>query len=399
MRMKTAKLIGGLVLVLASAARGQEPPPPAPPPSLPPLEFAPTTDITGVPLSRLLEGDSALSGLGSFELHLPKYGISTYIHGIAELAGAWQSQSAPTNDYHDLSGTPFSFDSTFELFVGAKIRDRVFVEMQAAFSQNKSEMVYTQIDLRLFRDLIYVRGGAFLMPVGGLNVYPDSLYVFKLPEHPMMYGQILPREWTDIGIEVHGVYSWREGRSLRYAAYVVNGLEQRDAGEGGPINAMAGNFTEAFDSSKSYGGQIQLTPVPGFSIAGSAYRGVYTQNGLRNLTIADLHLELRRWGVTAMAEGAIALQDITAARLTKIGAFAMVSYRAHAYVEPVAMGEWFTLGQGKNVDRFGATAGIIVYPFPHKVRSAQLRFSYGVTWDGARQFAGHRVSGLLTVAF
>ena len=40
-------------------------------------------DIGGVPLAKLLDNDNNFSGLGSFRRLLPKYGISTYVHGIA----------------------------------------------------------------------------------------------------------------------------------------------------------------------------------------------------------------------------------------------------------------------------------------------------------------------------
>lgn len=131
-----------------------------------------TTYISGLPLLRQLDTSSNWSGLGAFKLRLPRYGISAYVHGIASLGFAGQSDDDPPGLREVLTGRPAAFLADFSVFVGAELRDRVFTELQVSYAPsglsgnsggqaNQVHLDYAQLDLRVFgsRDYLFVRGG------------------------------------------------------------------------------------------------------------------------------------------------------------------------------------------------------------------------------------------------
>ena len=84
----------------------------------------PELGIGGIPLAQLLDSDATFSGLGSFTKLLPKYGISSYVHGIITAGIVGQTSPEPDllND-HEGEDTP-RFIGELTLFVGAELMNR-----------------------------------------------------------------------------------------------------------------------------------------------------------------------------------------------------------------------------------------------------------------------------------
>ena len=126
--------------------------------------------------------DSSFSVLGTFKRLLPKYGIASYIHGT--FIGGFSFRTFPGAESDLLNDHPGKIARasglTSSLFVGAELYNRVFVEAQLGYDAalNRLESTYSYIDLRIFKDFLFVRGGKFFVPMGGLNVYPDPAYMF-----------------------------------------------------------------------------------------------------------------------------------------------------------------------------------------------------------------------------
>jgi len=363
-------------------------------------------DIGGLPIAELLVNDSGFSGLGSFRQLLPKYGISTYLHGVA--IGRFNAQSAPEVSLLNVDGFSNSpvFGAEFNVFLGAELLNRVFAEVQFFYGSETNNLAidYAQLDLRIFRDFLFVRGGRFRVPLGNTNSYPDPRYTFKLPILPLFFFQVVPGEWEELGFEIYGRYSWGEGRGLSYAFYVVNGLEQRvgqigDPITGGAITRMIDNYLDSNDPDKAVGLQLQIEPIPGLSLGVSGYEGVYTVSGKHRLYIADTHLGFSRGKFTLRGELAATFQETEADTLLKLGGYVLASYRVLRYLEPVVMFDGFRLDGSHDLDRLAVTAGITFYPFPQKVPSASIRFAYSASFRESGEFANNRVVLQAQVAF
>lgn len=397
-------------------ARPAEPLPPSPPPNNilgfrtdggePGKDAIPALDIGGVPLAKLLDNDNNFSGLGSFRRLLPKYGISTYVHGIA--ISRFNAQTTVEADALNVDGyhpNP-SFGAEFDLFVGAELANRVFAEVQLFYDSdlNRVGIDYGQLDIRIYRDFLFVRGGRFRVPLGNINGYPDPRFSFKLPTLPLFFYQVVPYEWEELGLELYGRYSWGEGKALSYALYVVNGLEQRvtlptDPISGGAIGQLNNNYLDLNDPDKAVGVQLQVEPIAGLALGVSGYEGVYTITGKHRIYIADGHLGLSRGKFTLRGELAATFQETETDTLLKLGGYVLASYRPFRYLEPVLMFDGFRLDGSPDLDRLAASVGMIVYPFPQKVPSASLRFSYSALWRSTGEFSTNRFALQAQVAF
>ena len=363
-------------------------------------------DIGGLPLARLIEKDNLFTGLGSFKQLLPKYGIASYVHGTALMSLVGQTNPEP-EELHDHEGEDHAhFNAEFNLFVGAELFNRVFVEAQLVYdsSENSIESDYANIDFRIFRDFLFVRGGKFWVPMGGINVYPDPLYLFPGTDLPLFVGNVLPGEWGELGVQLYGRYSWGERRGLSYAFYVVNGLEQQVASAtdpitGGLMRSMRNNNLDGNDPDKAVGAQLVLEPVPGFTFGLSGYEGVYTVSGKHRLYIVDAHMGLRKGKFTLRGEFATTLQETEAETLVKLGGYVYTSYR-FKYVEPLLMLDGIRLDGSHDLDRIQATVGLIAHPFPQKVPSASVRITYAPRWKvETQEFATHHFGVDARVAF
>lgn len=375
--------------------------------SLAPQPAIPAAEIAGLPLARLLETDARFSGLGSFKQLLPKYGITTYIHGLVLAGIAGRTTPEPDEIDDGVSGNngPY-FGAEINLFLGAELRDRVFAEAQFFYdsSGNTVGFDYGQVDIRIYRDYLFVRGGRFRTPLGGMNPYPDARYLFKLPNLPLFVGEVIPYEWEEVGAQLYGRYSWAEGRAVSYTAYVVNGLEQKvtnpgDPISGGSIRLMNDNWLDKNDPDKGVGAQLLIEPIPGFTLGASGYEGVYTITGKHRLYIADGQVGLARGNLTLRGEFAATFQETETDPLLKIGGYGLVSYRILRYIEPVVMFDGYRLDGARDLDRLSASVGLIVYPYPQKVPSAAVRLAYTASWKDSGDFATNRLALQAAVAF
>jgi hypothetical protein len=387
-----------------------EPPPAAllpEPPSAKPADRpdAGLTDIAGLPLSRLIERSNVFSGLGSFRQLLPKYGFAAYLHGLA--ISNFTLQSVPDNpELPDEAGPAgHNFGGEFSLFVGAELFDRVFVEGQLALDSDGSfHSDFAQIDLRVYRDDIIVRGGRFFVPMGGLNVYPEPQYMYPWVVPAMFFGTVLPGEWGELGVQFHGRASWGEGRGMSYALYVVNGLEQRvnsasDPITGGSLHDMRENYLDQSDGHKSIGLQWMLEPYPGLVFGVSGYEGIYSVRDGYRLFIVDGHTGLRIGKFNVRGEFAATLQETESQLLTKLGGYGLLSYR-FKYLEPQLMIDGMRLGGSPDLDRIAGSVGVSIYPFPTRVPTASVRVGYSARWKlETGEFATHYGRLEVRVAF
>jgi hypothetical protein len=241
-------------------------------------------------------------------------------------------------------------------------------------------------------ELLVVRAGFFEATIGAFNeyLYPDFLRTTGLP--PLFSESVVPALWSEVGVQVRGRAKLGRATALTYAAFVSNGLEQRDAApddgiveEGGDIREMRFNTRDQFHSDKAVGGRVGLE-AGGFDLGFSGYTGRYTIEADRRLNILDSDVSFATEWLTLRTEGALALQEITADRLEKYGVYALAAVRPIPYIEPYA--EYDLLELDGRLQR--GLVGIALYPFPLDQATQSLRLKseagYEFPEHGEREF-------------
>jgi len=223
--------------------------------------------------------------------------------------------------------------------------------------------------------LLVIRGGFFEAPVGAFNeyLYPDFLRITGLA--PLFSTSVVPGLWSEVGIQARGRLGLSPMSHLTYAAFVSNGLQQRDANptdgmieEGGNIRDMRFNAREDVAGNKAVGGRLGLE-IGEFDIGMSGYTGRYTIEARRQLSIVDADMSFRSKWLTIRTEGAIALQETTATMLRKQGLYALVAVRAHPHLEPYTQYDYVDLGTWMQ----RGLLGFAFYPFPNDRATRSLR--------------------------
>jgi hypothetical protein len=205
--------------------------------------------LIAVPLA--LKGETKPGGYLSFE----------FIKGQAQ-SGASQGS------FQNLRGGLFfagdlgeKFDFMFEM--GLKSESKL--EMEQASVGFK---LAVESDLRL---------GLFLVPFGKYNE-SNRPHQTALVRAPLNLAGVTPSSWRDIGLVVRGRMGF-----LRYAAYLGNGLGEKDG-------AAAGQLFKDNNKDKGKGGRLGFIAGQGFEVGVSYYSGKYDETNTLRLTLegADL---------------------------------------------------------------------------------------------------------------
>lgn len=338
----------------------------------------------------LLEDSIAAGDVGGFGFRLESLKTSVGLHAYATL------------DYTYLSASnQHSFDAHyFNVFVNANIADRVFPELQLEIEHVREVGArFAQVDVKAF-DFLVVRAGLFLVPFGTYNEFLYPEYLNKVPRSPLAltHADIIPVAWNEVGLQLRGRVPLGK-HSLNYAVYVVNGLQQADPApgdgviqEGGGIRAMRGNWLGLANPRKSFGGRVGGDFFNrAITVGVSGYRGNYTVEGDRALSMYGFDLTAQYKDFWLMIEGVRSHQEITsptdpAARseLVKQGIYAVASYKIADLLEPAIAFDRAVIGGASSTNKSRTTFCLNVYP----VRKVHLvtRASYTVSLadNGAR---------------
>lgn len=335
--------------------------------------------------------DSVAAGeVGGFGFRLETLNTTVNLHAYA------------TFDYTYFSAAnQHSFDAHyFNLFVSANIADRVFPEVQLEIEHaSQFSARFAQVDVKAFEFLV-VRAGLFLVPFGTFNEFLYPEYLSKLPRSPLVltHANIIPVAWNEVGLQLRGRKAL--GRhSFNYAVYVVNGLEQADASprdgvveEGGDIRPMRGNWLDLANPKKSYGGRLGAEFFDQTVTVGlSGYRGNYTVEADRALSMYGFDVTLQYKGLWVMIEGVRSHQEITApgdptrlAEVVKQGLYAVAAYKIGEYLEPAVGFDRAVIGGPAARNKSRTTFCLNVYPFPKINLVTRAAYTLSLADNGAR---------------
>jgi len=211
-----------------------------------------------------------LSGIGT--LLIASLGFSAEIQtggylSFSLLKGQEGGRRGPRNSRGSRGGALASGDlgQGFSFLVEARFRSESRFELEQALAAFK---LGGSGDLRL---------GLFLVPFGKYNESnrPQQTVLVNLP---LNLEAAYPESWRDIGLTTQGRIGF-----LRYAAYLANGLGEKDG-------AAAGQMFRDINKDKAKGGRMGIVLGEGFEIGGSYYMGKYDADNSFRLVLegADL---------------------------------------------------------------------------------------------------------------
>jgi hypothetical protein len=205
--------------------------------------------LLAVPLA--LKGETKPGGYLSFE----------FIKGQAQ-SGASQGS------FQNLRGGLF-----FAGDLGEKID---FMFEMGLKSESKLEMEQASVGFKLAVESDF-RLGLFLVPFGKYNE-SNRPHETALVRTPLNLAGVYPASWRDIGLVVRGRMGF-----LRYAAYLGNGLGEKDG-------AAAGQLFKDNNKDKGKGLRLGFIAGEGFEVGVSYSSGKYDSNNSLRLTLkgADL---------------------------------------------------------------------------------------------------------------
>jgi hypothetical protein len=333
--------------------------------------------LTDAEFAEIRRNDIRGGETGSFARRLEELGGRVSLHGYASLEFSPVEADEAAEPFHSVP----SFDLHHAtLMARANLSRAVSVEIALEWEHLGREagafyLPHAFIDAKA-NDALVLRAGFFEAPIGAFNeyLYPDFLRITALA--PLFSQSVVPALWSEVGLQLRGKFPLGRASSLSYAAFVSNGLEQRDPdpndgliAEGGDLYSMRFNARDEATGHKGFGGRAGVA-LRNFDIGASAYTGRYTVEGARRLSILDGDASYRDDVFTLRAEGALTLEETTTRLLRKRGMYTLVAIRAQPAVLPYLQYDLLH-AEGDQIQR--VLAGLALYPYPRERATSTLR--------------------------
>jgi hypothetical protein len=370
-------------------------------------------ETSGAPSSELrdlLAEEVSTSAGGSFGSRLRRYGVTPYTHGQIAVEAEWESEPGePTTAMFALRD--------FHLYFGADIQNRIVPELfldlepitSGAHTTVGVGVRYAQVDIKAIDELLVLRAGLFLLPFGTFNSKNYPRFVTRLNDAPPFAEGVVPEDWREVGLQLHGSWNYAPERSFTYAVYVTNGIEQVDADdpadpsddgvdEGGEPQSLQTVFEDT-NFEKSVGVRLSIEPIIGLTLGASTYTGVYTADGRRQFSAAGVDAELHLGDLNVEAEGMLSVQEVAGRDLLRHGFYALAGYRVHPLFEPFVAVDYLGLRSAADDDAQGYRAGFVLHPFPSEIPTALLKSVYRVELDRQGDFIEQEVELQLAIGF
>ena len=343
--------------------------------------FEPTDDELAAILRRDIRGGQ----VGSFARRLEELDVLVGVHGYASLELKEVNDVASFDLHHATAMVRANLHRAASL-------ELAFEWEHLGRDEDDFYLPHAFLDIEV-SDLLIIRGGFFEVPVGAFNeyLYPDFLRITGLP--PMFSQSVVPALWSEVGVQLRGRFALAPATYLTYAAFVGNGLEQRDdepddgvVVEGGDIRAMRFNARDQYSADKALGGRVGLE-IDELDFGVSGYTGRYAIEADRRLSLADVDVSYRGEWLTVRTEGAIAFQQTSDDLLRKYGLYALVAVRPFAYLEPYAQYDFTDVETRAQ----RALLGFAFYPVPHERATRNLRLKSEAGYEFPEEGGEHFV--------
>lgn len=269
------------------------------------------------------------------------------VTGYGDLEWTLQQTGDPEDEWHH-----FFDNHHINLILLGWITDdlQVGVEVEYEHAGEEFALEYGYLVYKGIRNLRLV-GGKFIIPFNRWNKDVHPTWISKMPGRPLVYSNVFPSTYSDVGLWATGAAPLANGSRLVWDAYVVNGLKgDPDASS---FRGLRDNDREKpdRDDNKAVGGRLGVELAQGLGIGGSVYSGNYardslTADGLR-LTFVGGDIDYHWRELELRGEVVHARQDLSGGEdATRTGFYAQLAYllsgasEALANLEPVVRYSW-----------------------------------------------------------
>lgn len=332
-------------------------------------------------LEEIVNIDIVTGDIGGFGKQLDELKIKPYFHGYSVF-------NFRNLDLRDKKETP-TFDMLYlNPIIGVNIQDKITSEMMLEFEHGGSEVGirYGILDYSPF-DFITIRLGKFLVPIGKFNEYLYAEHINIFADRPLSNSHIIPVVFADVGAQVRGNFKLFNDLGLNYAMYVSNGLEQKDDKYGAEVISLRNNERDSKNGNKSYGGRVGVT-FEGIEGGFSLYKGAYSQDGSKNISLYDLDLEYKKDNFEIRGEYTASDQETDSKAIDRNGFFVEAGYKFMDRYQPTLRYDYAKLDNYKTlggqivtnpIQRI--TGGFNFYPLPELNSTFKFKFNYAYIPD------------------
>jgi hypothetical protein len=176
-------------------------------------------------------------------------------------------------------------------------------------SDGSIQIEFAQLDY-LVNEIVNLRAGILLMPVGKFNLLHDSP-LNDLVDRPMVSRIIIPSTWFEAGAGIYGSLYPSSQSKLDYEVYAVNGMTSIAPGTAPSdlgVRNTRGSVSRDRDDNKAVVGRLAFSPILGIEVAGSGYHGAYRPStaalGTGRISIFALDWTLQRGPFEVIGESA-----------------------------------------------------------------------------------------------
>jgi hypothetical protein len=317
---------------------------------------------------------------------------------LRELFYPFRTNESPLAIYGTLASNFTAFEDTVSNFAAPTfsphfyllLNERFLLEANPEFNAQAVELESAQLDWFLSDHLILVVG-RFYSPLGWFNERFHTSWIYKTPDRPLMFSQVLPASLSFNGLMLRGAtYLGDWPVKLEGAAVVTNGFSlvaaNPTARDFADLRAMSDAFNDV-NGDKAYGGRVGLVfPLLGIWTGVSGLvNGAYDRAGQHDLNLWDVDFGWRQGNWDFRFEYAQVNQQAPEAPITRRGFYTQIAYRAFdcptvvlSRLEGVLRYDWvnfsginlaatgLAFGGRENVpiDRSRYTVGLNYYPYP-----------------------------------
>jgi len=312
--------------------------------------------------------------------------------------GIYGTFAANYTDFQDAVG---NFPSpVFSPHFYMLLNEQFLLEVNPEFRAEDVRLESAQLDWFLHDNLTLVVG-RFYSPLGFFNERLHTTWVYKTPDRPLMFQQVLPASLSFDGAQLRGAaYLGMLPVKLEYSGVMANGLSMATAAPAArdfaDLFATAQTFDDA-NQHKALGGRLGLSfPTVGLvaGISGLA-NGPIDRGGQEDLSLWDIDLSWHQGNWDLKFEYANVDQQAPGGPIDRQGLYTQVAYRPYDSssffwqrmegvfrfdyvdfdgIDLTATGLTFGGRERIPVDRNRYTVGVNYYPYPSMI----IKFAYEI---------------------
>ena len=179
---------------------------------------------------------------------------------------------------------------------------------QSNQSDGDVKIEFATMDYRI-NDLVNLRGGIILIPMGRFNLIHDSP-LNDLPLRPMVARRVLPSTFAESGVGIFGTFYPTDLSKVDYEFYITQGFDGDDTQvnsritEANGMRSVRGSLKTDNNENKAIVSRVSVSPILGVEVAGSVHHGKWDDNSKFDVTLMAIDGNLQRGAFEVQGEAA-----------------------------------------------------------------------------------------------